>query len=190
MSAAKVLRPLPRAQRTAQTRQRILDAALRLFAQNGYAAASLQDIADELSVAKAAVYYHYRTKQEILVAIMEPGFSAVDESMARLEAIPRAQRRDTLITDFASVVVRERRILFLTSRDPAIGAVPGVGDRIAAGEALIARVLFGGRVTLDRRFAVKMLVAVPSIVADFADESDAALHRAVVNALKRILADV
>jgi AcrR family transcriptional regulator len=176
-----------RAQRTAQTRQRILDTALRLFATRSYAAASLQDIADELGVAKAAVYYHYRTKQDILVAIMEPGFRTMDESMAALAAMPRSRRRAVFIEEFATVVVRERRHLFLSIRDPAVGAVPGVGDRVRAGAERMVELLFGPRATLEQRLAIKMTVALPSVIPDFADIPEAQLRQAVVAILHRIL---
>jgi len=41
------------------TRQRIIDIALELFATRGYAGTSMRDIAAELGVTKAALYYHF-----------------------------------------------------------------------------------------------------------------------------------
>jgi AcrR family transcriptional regulator len=52
------------------TRQRILEIALRLFTEQGYDGTSLREIADELGVTKAALYYHFRTKEEILQSLM------------------------------------------------------------------------------------------------------------------------
>lgn len=51
------------------TRDRILDVALRLFTEKGFDATSLQEVADELGVTKAALYYHYRSKEDILLAL-------------------------------------------------------------------------------------------------------------------------
>ena len=48
----------------ADTKERILLAALKLFAENGYEAVSVRDIAGELSMTKAALYKHYRNKRE------------------------------------------------------------------------------------------------------------------------------
>jgi len=56
----------------ADTRQEILDAALVLFADQGYDKTSLREIAEEVGVTKAALYYHFRSKEDILLALVEP----------------------------------------------------------------------------------------------------------------------
>lgn len=65
------------------TRDRILDVALRLFTEKGFDATSLQEVADELGFTKAALYYHYRSKEDILMALHmrmhEIGRQALDE---------------------------------------------------------------------------------------------------------------
>ncbi|POX55665.1 TetR family transcriptional regulator [Streptomyces sp. Ru71] len=58
-------------QRRGNTRQRIQDVALELFAEQGYEKTSLREIAERLEVTKAALYYHFKTKEEILVSIFE-----------------------------------------------------------------------------------------------------------------------
>ncbi|MFJ4628994.1 TetR/AcrR family transcriptional regulator [Streptomyces sp. NPDC088847] len=57
--------------RRGDTRQRIQDVALELFAEQGYEKTSLREIAEHLDVTKAALYYHFKTKEEILVSIFE-----------------------------------------------------------------------------------------------------------------------
>ncbi|MCQ9180720.1 TetR/AcrR family transcriptional regulator [Streptomyces sp. IBSBF 2953] len=56
-------------QRRGNTRQRIQDVALELFAEQGYEKTSLREIAERLDVTKAALYYHFKTKEEIIVGI-------------------------------------------------------------------------------------------------------------------------
>ncbi|MEH0576686.1 MULTISPECIES: TetR/AcrR family transcriptional regulator [Streptomyces] len=56
-------------QRRGNTRQRIQDVALELFAEQGYEKTSLREIAERLEVTKAALYYHFKTKEEIIVSI-------------------------------------------------------------------------------------------------------------------------
>ncbi|MEX3100373.1 TetR family transcriptional regulator [Streptomyces sp. V2] len=56
-------------QRRGNTRQRIQDVALELFAEQGYEKTSLREIAERLDVTKAALYYHFKTKEEIIVSI-------------------------------------------------------------------------------------------------------------------------
>ena len=53
------------------TKEKILEEALKLFAQSGYMGTSMNDIASKLGVTKAALYKHYRSKQEILDSIIE-----------------------------------------------------------------------------------------------------------------------
>ncbi|MFI9151199.1 TetR/AcrR family transcriptional regulator [Streptomyces sp. NPDC053367] len=56
-------------QRRGNTRQRIQDVALELFAEQGYEKTSLREIAERLEVTKAALYYHFKTKEEIVVSL-------------------------------------------------------------------------------------------------------------------------
>ena len=53
------------------TKERILETALELFAQSGYLGTSMSDIAKQLGITKGALYKHYKSKQEILDCIVE-----------------------------------------------------------------------------------------------------------------------
>lgn len=53
------------------TKEKILEEALKLFARSGYMGTSMNDIASQLGVTKAALYKHYSSKQEILDSIVE-----------------------------------------------------------------------------------------------------------------------
>lgn len=64
------------------TRQRIQDVALALFAERGYEQTTLREIAEELDVTKAALYYHFKTKEDILVAIYDERTRPMDEVVA------------------------------------------------------------------------------------------------------------
>ncbi|MDR3082231.1 MAG: TetR/AcrR family transcriptional regulator [Streptomyces sp.] len=66
-------------QRRGDTRQRIQDVALELFAEQGYEKTSLREMAERLDVTKAALYYHFKTKEEILVSIFEDLTRPMDE---------------------------------------------------------------------------------------------------------------
>jgi AcrR family transcriptional regulator len=54
------------------TRMRILAVALELFATQGYAGTSIRDIAEPMGMTKAALYYHFASKEEILDAVTAP----------------------------------------------------------------------------------------------------------------------
>ena len=53
------------------TKERIMETALELFAEKGYLGTSMNDIAKQLGFTKAALYKHYTSKQEILDRIVE-----------------------------------------------------------------------------------------------------------------------
>lgn len=55
---------------TGDTKERILETALALFAKKGYLGTSMNDIAGQLGLTKAALYKHYAGKQEILDRIV------------------------------------------------------------------------------------------------------------------------
>ena len=70
------------------TRTEILDVASELFTEKGYDATSLREIAERLGITKAALYYHFRSKDDILRALLEPMNTVVTELLGRLEAAP------------------------------------------------------------------------------------------------------
>jgi AcrR family transcriptional regulator len=68
------------------TQRRILDAARDLFAERGYAGTSIRDIAERLEMTKAALYYHFPGKQDVLAALVEPWLQEIDTLAAWAEA--------------------------------------------------------------------------------------------------------
>lgn len=85
------------------TRQDILDASLVLFAEQGYDKTSLREIAEQVGVTKAALYYHFPSKEQILLALFEPVASMQDQLLADL--------RDDVLLDPASWVPALERVL-------------------------------------------------------------------------------
>jgi AcrR family transcriptional regulator len=76
--------------RRGDTRRRIQDVALELFAERGYEKTSLREIAEHLDVTKAALYYHFKTKEDILISIAEDLSRPVDAVIAWAEEQPRS----------------------------------------------------------------------------------------------------
>ena len=72
------------------TKERILETALELFAQNGYLGTSMNDIAGQLGFTKAALYKHYTSKQEILDKIVER-MNKMDYERAESYEMPETQ---------------------------------------------------------------------------------------------------
>jgi AcrR family transcriptional regulator len=69
-----------------QTRQRILVTASHLFVERGYASTSIRDISERLGMTKGSLYYHFASKQDLLVALMAPLSDAVDAFVAAARA--------------------------------------------------------------------------------------------------------
>jgi AcrR family transcriptional regulator len=88
---------------TANTRTRIQRIALELFIEHGYEATSLREIAERLGVTKAALYYHFKTKEEIVTSLVDDRVAALDEIIAWAQSQPRTtQMRRELILRYSN----------------------------------------------------------------------------------------
>ena len=127
---------------SADTRQRLLDVAMELVSRHGFAGTSLQMIADELGFTKAAIYYHFRTRDQLLITLMEPILHQIRQVVETAEAqrTPRMQM-DAMVQGFARLVARNRSLAAVMVFDPGVHAVlqsqPDWGDLIARKLALL-----------------------------------------------------
>jgi AcrR family transcriptional regulator len=87
--ASQVVPRLTRAQSRAQTRQRIVDAAMRVFARHGYAGASVNAIAEQAGYTIGAPYSNFATKDEVFRAAFEQHCAA---ELAALDALVASSR--------------------------------------------------------------------------------------------------
>ncbi|MGU3650554.1 TetR/AcrR family transcriptional regulator [Mycolicibacterium sp. A43C] len=145
---------------TRTARERVIDAAVELFAEHGVQGTSLRMIADRLGVAKGAVYYQFRSKDDIVLALLTPLFDAIAGVVEDAEAQPSPQgRRDTAIRGLVDVAVDQRRATCLFRGDPAVdelvtrhGELEALADRI--------RSLLSGTETTDaQRVALSVACA-------------------------------
>ncbi|MEV6368283.1 helix-turn-helix domain-containing protein [Micromonospora musae] len=90
---------------TSGTRDRIKAVALELFTEQGYEKTSLREIAERLNVTKAALYYHFKSKDEIVSSFVEDRLEQIDSLVAWAEAQPpdRDTRRE-LIARYADAM--------------------------------------------------------------------------------------
>jgi AcrR family transcriptional regulator len=104
-----------------ETRARLLETALGLFTVHGVEGTSLQMIADALGVTKAAVYYHFRAKDEITEAVAEPAIRELEALLDHAATIARpGPRADHVIDGFVDVVVRNRVLVAVLCSDPGL----------------------------------------------------------------------
>lgn len=101
--------------------QRIVDAALELFAEHGVGGTSLQMIADALGVTKAAVYHQFPTKEEIVIAAAGAELARLEALVVAAEAEPDAARaRVALVDQIVDLAVDRRRMESSLLGDPVI----------------------------------------------------------------------
>ncbi|RME74273.1 MAG: TetR/AcrR family transcriptional regulator [Chloroflexi bacterium] len=166
-----------------RTRQQILQAALTCFAQKGYHQTSMDDIVSASGLSKGALYWHFNSKQDLFIALMEWFFQQISDDVAhawrdgmsaadRLRAMTRATLKDSerlipffkLFLDFWAQTPEDERLASLLERtltefQQQISAV--IEDGIAAGEfkpvnaPMIALSLFG---VLDSLFLYRTLL--------------------------------
>ncbi|MFI5952583.1 TetR/AcrR family transcriptional regulator [Cryptosporangium sp. NPDC051539] len=106
---------------TRDGRQRVIDAALAQFAKFGVEGTSLQRIADAMGVTKAAVYYHFKTKDEIVLAVVLPAVEQLVTTLGEAETRRgRAARARAFLEAFVDMVIGHRDLLTLLYDDVAV----------------------------------------------------------------------
>jgi AcrR family transcriptional regulator len=84
--AAKPRRRLTQAEAKARTRRQLLEAAARVFAEKGYAGASLEEIAESAGYSTGALYYNFAGKQELFLELLDVGWTRGIDRRARAVA--------------------------------------------------------------------------------------------------------
>jgi AcrR family transcriptional regulator len=118
--------------RVTTTRERILATALQLFLAEGYDSTSLRDIAVRLEISKAAVYYHFPAKEQIVTELTRAFLDELADlvSAARsARVLDQAQFRMEVLAAYLDLLVDHQQIVDLLSRDPAAQNHPDVGKR-------------------------------------------------------------
>jgi AcrR family transcriptional regulator len=128
------------------TRDQILEVALELFVAEGYETASISEVAERLGITKAAVYYHFPAKEDLLLTLVGPFLDHVDEMLAT--AVPTghfpAGRRKLLETSL-DVLLKHRTLVCLLSRDVSSLNHPPVGQRVKDQTRRLESMLAGPR---------------------------------------------
>ncbi|VEG47018.1 TetR family transcriptional regulator [Mycolicibacterium flavescens] len=172
------------------TRQRLIDVAIELFKRHSVAGTSLQMISDELGLTKSAIYHHFRTRDELLSAVMEP---VVHEVAALVEAAeahrgPRA-RADHMLVGYAAIAASNRELLPLLTGDPGVTELLRARaewrEVVERQMALLAGVEpgLGGQV----KAAVLMSGIASAAGLDYGDIPDEALREKLIAAGRRTL---
>jgi AcrR family transcriptional regulator len=187
-STTTTARPATRAEQARHTKSGILTAALRLFAVHGYEATSLQDIADEMSITKAAVYYYFPSKVKILQAVCRPVSEAIIAVLETTSSLPtRRQRIDALADGFVELLLTQPGVLSLMASDATL---PEGVDGVSQLNDLIERVvnvIYGANATLDQRLAVFSVAKLGDAIAAVGDLSVDEIRPVLLRTVKRLV---
>ncbi len=175
-----------RAAQAERTRQQILATAQRLFTDRGYDATSLQMIADEMGLTKAAVYYHFRAKSEILHATLQPGVQRL-KALLDVAATMRGRRAriEYLMAGFIDFLVEHRQYAVMAATDPAAKRTQPDDRGKIVQRALT--VLFGEHPTAADRLCFQILFSLPECLPELVDLTDEELRAALQTVVLRML---
>ena len=111
-----------------RSRAALLDAGLRLFARDGFAATSVRRIAAEAGVATGLLYAHFPSKDALLVALFEQSMADVFGTFAEADAAPPRHRVATLVRASVRAVQARREFWalgYVARTQPAVVAALG-----------------------------------------------------------------
>ncbi len=104
----------------ASTRERILDEALDLFIEKGFDRTSLREIAERLGVTKAALYYHFASKDDILMALHMRLHEIGKNALMRMTGEPVSlELWGSLLDEVLDQVLPQRKIFLMHERNQA-----------------------------------------------------------------------
>jgi AcrR family transcriptional regulator len=106
--------------RRGDTRARSQQVALEHFAEQGYERTSLREIAERLGVTKAALYYHFKSKEDIVRSFTEDYFFRIDKLIAwGREQPPGARTAKELLDRYITIVIESGEVFRFLERNQA-----------------------------------------------------------------------
>lgn len=124
-----------RSEATAKTRQRLLDAALTLFSQRGYAATGIREILEVAGVTQPTLYHHFADKASLLQALIEQHYGESQNLLANVLAVEPtvAGKLIAFVTssfEYCCADPRVPRLMFQTYYGPTVPEIDGVLDKL------------------------------------------------------------
>ena len=121
--------PAPRT----DTRSRAQKVALELFAEQGYEKTSLREIAERLGVTKAALYYHFKSKEDIVHSFTDDYFAELDALLDWAKNQPRGgEKRREILDRYVSIVLAGNEVFrFLEQNRASVQSMEAGKERFA-----------------------------------------------------------
>lgn len=185
--------------RGAQTREAAQRVALRLFTEQGYEATSLRQIADELGINKASLYYYFDGKEAIVQSLLEQRGDEAEELLAWVREQPRSPQllTDAILRWVDSFTAEKLQGIRFLAANPLLMASLAGGDepRVGAGLSRLAEELSELLPERTPETAVLLRMALLSInaavqAAASTDLPDAAVIAAARRAARTLLGEL
>lgn len=169
------------------TKQQIKEVALDLFTTKGYSATSLREIAERMNFTKAALYYHFATKDAMLEWMLEPLLEAHEKLLdASPESLSNIEEQRDYLSAHLDVVMGHRNLAAMFTSDPAVFTNETVGPRVQAMLGRIINLLSGGGSGVETVRAMATLQTLGTAVHPLPG-SDAEVHATLLGAALAIL---
>jgi AcrR family transcriptional regulator len=134
----------------AGTRDRILEIARDLIRERGYTSTSISQIAGRLGTSKAALYYHFKSKEEILDALLSEPLIAFQELARKAAAEPPGTRAEEALGAIIDFVAGPSSCLSAFQNDPSVLKEYAQCHNLQESEDLIITAIAGSRPTTAR----------------------------------------
>jgi len=115
----------------AETYEKILSTARRLFVQQGYTATSMRQVAEAAGIGKATIYHHFPDKQSIVMALLQRNIARMDEALQRVHAEGDPRRRIQVAAEVSIDFLFESVDILQVARRE----IPGGRDQMQTGFA-------------------------------------------------------
>ena len=181
-----------RARQYSPAQRRTIDAALALFVDRGVGDTSLQMIANDVGVTKAAIYYQFKTKVEIVLAVAEVELSGLEEAVdTALGMGGSIQARQWLLARVIDLTVSRRRAVGTLLSDPVLVRYLNEQELYQRLMSRLLAVLFGHEVGDKARVRAAVLAAGMGSVSNHfvLDVDDDTLRRELLEVLRPLLPD-
>jgi AcrR family transcriptional regulator len=163
------------------TRARVLQAALELFAERGFAATSTRELSERLGFTKAALYYHFRTKDDLLAALIQPALEQLTVLITQTPVRASTAARRDVLANYVDLNATHVDLLRVLTQDPSVARRPASATHAALEGRMLQ--LLAGREDPDLTDQIRAraaLAAIRGALVQADPDGDPAIVRAAI----------
>ncbi|GHD30246.1 TetR/AcrR family transcriptional regulator [Nocardiopsis kunsanensis] len=164
---------MPRVQ--SDTKAEIRDVAMELFGRQGYERTSLREIAERLGLTKAALYYHYPSKRDLLAALVNP---LVTEAARLLERHAGGVGAEELLGEYFDLCVRHSDLVSVVLNDVTALSEAGLIESVVSVRRRLDALLIGVAPGTPARMGAVVALGGIQDIAVMLPAHEAGQHRA------------